>query len=753
VPSAWYADVTTGIDRSEYEFSPADRMTWSAPNRAHDLRVTVDDRGVEVVSRSRGDRGEDGGWRLRLSLSGLGRAPAIDPVGEATISAGAHRAELRRADLSEWYINDDKGLEQGFTIERSPGDPRSGFPLVIEMRMEGNLRAFADAAGEAILFKSATGAAVVRYSGLAVHDAQGAEVASRLALVPGRIRIIVNDQDAAYPLTVDPSLASATWTADGGEIGAQFGFSVAAAGDVNGDGYHDVVVGSWLYDNGQGDEGKAFLYLGSASGLRTTPSWSAEGNLPQVWFGYSVASAGDVNRDGYADVLIGSPNYTNVEAGEGRAFLYLGSANGLAATPSWTAEPNQGGAQFGRSVSTAGDVNRDGYSDVIVGAPSYSNGESGEGRAYVYLGSSTGLSATPVWTAESDQASAAFGASVSTAGDVNGDGYADVIVGANLFDNGQSDEGRAFLYLGRSTGLNATPSWTAESDQPGARFGDHVAAAGDVNRDGYADVLVGAPFYGGGNLSEGRAYLFMGSSTGLAATPAWIAESDQTGGRLGAVDTAGDFNGDGFSDVIVGASMYDNNGLTDEGRASVYLGSSTGLATSPSWIAEGNQAGANLGTSVGTAGDVDGDGIDDVIVGAAKYTSSMSEEGRALVYLGAPTCGAALPSGSPTLTFSQDGTQMSWTTLQGATSYDVVRGDVDTLTSTGGDFTAATLGCVANDLTATSTTYTGVPASGQAFWFLVRGGNCAGRGTYDSGSAAQVGSRDSEINASTATCP
>lgn len=752
VSPAWYENVTTGIDRSEYEFSPMASQAWSAPNRAHDLRVTVDRGGLELVSRSRGDRADDGGWRLRLNLMAPGRSRGSGPIGETALSVRANAAELRRADLNEWYVNDDRGLEQGFTLERPPGDPRSGFPLVLELLMEGDLRAFADDAGEAILFKTATGVPVLRYSALKVQDARGAEVASRLALAPGRIRIVVEDRDATYPLTIDPVFASPEWTADGGLTGAQFGFSVAGAGDVNGDGYDDIVVGSWLYDNGQGDEGRAYLYLGSASGPRTTPAWVTEVNYPQVWFGYVVATAGDVNRDGYSDVLVGSPNYTNVEAGEGRAFLYLGSPQGLGATPAWTAESNQGGAQFGRSVATAGDVNRDGYSDVIVGAPSFGSASAGEGRAYLYLGSAGGLGRDPVWTAGSGQGNAGLGNAVSTAGDVNGDGYADVIVAASLFDNGSTDEGRAWLYLGRATGLGATPAWTAESDQPGARFGDRVATAGDVNRDGYGDVLVGAPFYGGGNLSEGRAYLYLGSSAGLGAGPAWMAESDQTGGRMGTVAMAGDFNGDGYSDVIVGASFYDN-GETDEGRASIYLGSASGLAALPAWIVEGNQPGANLGTSVGPAGDVDGDGIDDVIVGAAKYTNSLSEEGRALVYLGVPTCGAALPAGSPTLTVSPDGAQLSWTSLQGATTYDVVRGDVETLSHTGGDFTAATLGCIANDLAATSTAATGAPGLGQAFWYLVRGANCAGHGTYDSGVPAQVGSRDAEIDASTSGCP
>ena len=100
--------------------------------------------------------------------------------------------------------------------------------------------------------------------------------------------------------------------------------------------------------------------------------------------------------------------------------------------PAWTGEGNQGGASFGQSVATAGDVNGDGYADVIVGAPYYDNGQADEGAAFVYLGGAAGLSAAAAWTAESDQAGALFGTSVGTAGDVNGDGYADVIVGAQL---------------------------------------------------------------------------------------------------------------------------------------------------------------------------------------------------------------------------------------------------------------------------------------------------------------------------------
>src|SRR5439155_20744300 len=148
-------------------------------------------------------------------------------------------------------------------------------------------------------------------------------------------------------------------------------------------------------------------------------------------------------------------------------------------------------AHFGAAVGTAGDTNGDGYADVVVGAPLYDNGQTDEGRAFVYLGSASGPASTAAWTAESDQASAAFGSSLAAAGDVNGDGYADVIVGAYNFNNGDRGEGQAYLYLGSATGPSLAPDWTVDSNQRDAALGFSVAAAGDVNGDGFGDVIVG----------------------------------------------------------------------------------------------------------------------------------------------------------------------------------------------------------------------------------------------------------------------
>jgi hypothetical protein len=269
-----------------------------------------------------------------------------------------------------------------------------------------------------------------------------------------------------------------------------------------------------------------------------------------------------VNGDGYDDVLVGAIWYSNGQSHEGAIFLYLGSATGPSGTVAWSVESNVANRNFGTSMGTAGDVNGDGYDDVIIGDPLHSNGQTNEGGAYLYLGSATGLSPTPVWSAESNQAEARFGTSVGTAGDVNGDGYADVIVGAPYYSAGQTNEGRAYVYLGSASGLASNPAWLADGQQDFARLGSSVGSAGDVNGDGYADAVVGAPFYSNGQAYEGRAYLFLGSAAGLPFTVGdWVVESDQvTAGFGAAVATAGDVNGDGFADVLVSASNFDNGG-------------------------------------------------------------------------------------------------------------------------------------------------------------------------------------------------
>jgi hypothetical protein len=415
-------------------------------------------------------------------------------------------------------------------------------------------------------------------------------------------------------------------TVESDQSAAGLGASLASAGDVNGDGYSDVIVGAPYYDNGESDEGGAFVYMGSAMGLSTTAAWTSESNAIDAHFGQSVATAGDVNGDGFSDVIVGAEQYTLA----GAAFVFLGSGSGLAANASWMAIGQQNLGEFGRSVASAGDVNGDGFGDVIVGA----NAQPLGGRAFVYFGSASGLAASANWSAQSDQGLSHFGFSVASAGDVNGDGNSDVIVGANLYTNGQTNEGRAFVYHGSRSGLSSTADWTAEGNQAAAYFGLSVRSAGDVNGDGFSDVIVGAPHYSNGESMEGRAYVYLGSSQGLSMNASWTAEGQQSSANFGvSAASAGDVNGDGYSDAIVGSNGYDND-QADEGRAFVYLGSASGLSASAAWTAESNQVDPNFGMTVATAGDVNGDGYSDVIVGAYTYDGGQVNEGRTFLYLG-----------------------------------------------------------------------------------------------------------------------
>jgi hypothetical protein len=298
---------------------------------------------------------------------------------------------------------------------------------------------------------------------------------------------------------------------------------VATAGDVNGDGYADVVVGASGGDDfGSPPPGTASLYLGGPSGLSTSALWTAVGEATGDRFGISVATAGDVNGDGYADVVVGA--FLNRGAfvhatGAGKAYLYQGGPSGLSTSSVWTAAGATPNNYFGYSVATAGDVNGDGYADVVVGAYLSITQPGAEilyfaGTAYVYLGGPGGLSTTAVWTAVGQVGGGRFGYSVATAGDINGDGYADVVVGAF----GEANfTGKAYLYLGGPGGLGTDAAWNAAGEAGGARSGYSVATAGDINGDGYADVVVGS---WGKPWGTGKASLYVGGGgTGVPLVP------------------------------------------------------------------------------------------------------------------------------------------------------------------------------------------------------------------------------------------
>jgi hypothetical protein len=373
--------------------------------------------------------------------------------------------------------------------------------------------------------------------------------------------------------------------------------------DFNGDGYADAIVGALGYNNYQG---RTYIYYGGAT-MNNVADVTMTGEAAGDKFGVSVASAGDVNGDGYADAIVGASGYSS---GQGRAYIYYGGSS-MDSSADLTMSGEAAGDGFGESVSSAGDVDGDGYADAVVGALSSS---SGQGRAYMYHGGSS-MDNVADLTMSGGAAGDNFGASVASAGDVNGDGYADAIVGAPLC-NGQ--QGRAYIYFGGSL-MDNSADVIMTGGSSGDNFGASVAPAGDVNGDGYADAIVGAYGY---NTHQGRAYIYYGAaamdnSADVIMTGEKAGNVVYSGDAFGhSVASAGDVNGDGYADVIVGAHVCNSF----QGRAYIYYGGSS-MDNGADVTMSGEAGWSCFGLSVASAGDVNGDGYADAIVGAYYYNS------------------------------------------------------------------------------------------------------------------------------------
>jgi hypothetical protein len=630
--SSWLASVQSELEQREYHITyDKSLQVYQSPNRANNIRAKYKP-GVLSLENRVDTTGHNWNCSIKLRSVHFDNETTYHPQKKTKAVTRDNIIEFEHAFFTEQYINTAAGTRQNIIVKQGPASAKQ---IIITLEVAGlEINSVSD--NELHLYKqySDRKETILTYKDLKSWDANGNQLKGAIVKKGRKIELLVNTANATYPIIVDPIYSTAATQLEANQALARFGWSVASAGDVNGDGYSDVIVGAPRYDNPQPDEGAAFVFHGSASGLSTSASTQLESNQASSRFGWSVASAGDVNGDGYNDVIVGAYRYDNVQTDEGAAFIYHGSASGLSTTAASTLVCNQANAYMGYSVASAGDVNGDGYSDVIVGAYLYDNGQSNEGVAFVYHGSASGLSTTAASTLECNQADASMGDAVASAGDVNGDGYSDVIVGAYRYDNGQTDEGAAFVFHGSASGLSTTAASTLECNQASASMGDAVASAGDVNGDGYSDVVVGAIGYDNGQTDEGAAFVYHGSSTGLSATASTQLESNQASTSFGSsVSPAGDVNGDGYSDVIVGAQLYDS-GQTDEGTAFVYHGSGTGLSTTASTLLESNQASASFGSAAASAGDVNGDGYSDVIVGAHLYDNGQSDEGAAFVYHG-----------------------------------------------------------------------------------------------------------------------
>ena len=471
------------------------------------------------------------------------------------------------------------------------------------------------------------------------------------------------------------------------------GYSLSSAGDVNGDGVDDLLIGAHsAAPNGNDDAGQSYVVFGRTTGFAASLELSSlatgDGSTGFVingideddLSGFSVSSAGDVNGDGVDDILIGAVNADpngNNRAGE--SYVVFGRTTGLAASLDLSSLATGDGStgfvmngidaldDSGVSVSSAGDVNGDGVDDLLIGASSaVPNGNGSAGESYVVFGRTTGFAASfDLSSLATGDGSTGFvingidaydfsGASVSSAGDVNGDGVDDLLIGANrAAPNGNSDAGESYVVFGRTTGFAASFELSSLATGDGSTgfvingidaydfSGTSVSSAGDVNGDGVDDLLIGALFADPNGNSSGETYVVFGRTTGFAA---WLDLSslatgdgstgfvingiDQNDRSGGSVSSAGDVNGDGVDDLLIGARSADPNGNGSAGESYVVFGRTTGFAASfdPSSLATGDgstgfvingiDVNDRSGFSVSSAGDVNGDGVDDLLIGA-----------------------------------------------------------------------------------------------------------------------------------------
>ncbi|MBK7876439.1 MAG: FG-GAP repeat protein [Planctomycetes bacterium] len=428
------------------------------------------------------------------------------------------------------------------------------------------------------------------------------------------------------------------WSVVGG-AGDEAGASVAIAGDVNGDGFADYLVGSPKHDAGVGEGGRADLYFGGAPNPSSTPAFSVLGDWPFEHLGYAVACAGDLNGDGYSDFAIGAPDYDDAFGSpplalSGRVLLYYGHAN-LPWKQTIASTQNTGAlTRTGSAVSGLGDVNGDGFDDVAIGAPGWSQGQAGEGRVEIRHGSAVGLANTVASGLESNVANAGAGSSVVGLGDFDGDGYNDVAVGAPGYTNGQPGEGAVLIYRGGASGVSVTPAWILERNQTGARFGAALARAGDLNRDGFPDLAVGAPDATDTLAQQGEVWVYYGSPFGPTYRPPAVLRGSQAFEHFGAaVAGIGRGDDDAFDDLVIGGPDF-TNGEAGEGIVHVHRGGPSGLDLVPSESIEGNFPGIHWGAVLAGLGDANGDGYGDFAVGCPTCFSSLAEEGEVWVLYG-----------------------------------------------------------------------------------------------------------------------
>lgn len=474
-----------------------------------------------------------------------------------------------------------------------------------------------------------------------IDELPAAEHAVVVTAVVGDVETLESPLATGRPFATGaiPAATEPAWSAEGQQVDASLGARLSGLGDLDGDGYGELFIGAWQYDGDAVDSGAAWVFRGGPNRIEEPYTWRAQLLQPDQRAGGSVVGAGDLNGDGFADLAIASSFHDSGGlTNNGRVLVYFGPLpnGGGDLVEDWYADGEATDDFFSFPVAAAGDVNADGYDDLLVGCNTCDvGGMSDAGRAYLYYGGASAPSSVP-WTYDGDQEGSGFTFGAMAGGDLNGDGYSDVVLGAPGYDGEEDNTGRVWAFLGSATGLSSSPDWVWDVDVQDAAAGTSLEV-GDLNGDGMGDVIVGVP-----GLEEGRVFVFHGASNfgsvpNVPGSPDVTLSGETAGDRFGEDVSHGDFDSDGIRDLFVVARRFDEGAETDNGKVYVFAGDPGGVGTTPAWSAVGT-AGAQY-RHVWSASDVNGDGREDVLVGAPDGLSDLSGEGAAYVYLAAPRTG------------------------------------------------------------------------------------------------------------------
>jgi FG-GAP repeat/RTX calcium-binding nonapeptide repeat (4 copies) len=516
-----------------------------------------------------------------------------------------------------------------------------------------------------------------------------------------------------------------------GELaGDRSGNALSAAGDVNGDGFGDVIIGVSNADPHGTGSGSSYVVFGNAGGfppviglssLNGTTGFQLNGEQDGDYSGLSVSAAGDVNGDGFDDVIVGAFAAAPHGATSGASYVVFGKAQGFQSVIELSALDGVTGFQIsgeaasystGRAVASAGDINSDGFDDMIIGAPSASPHGSNTGASYVVFGKAqnftsvievSALNGATGFQINGEAAGNKSGASVSSAGDMNGDGFGDVIIGAPEAGPNGNGSGASYVLFGKAQGFNSVIELSALNGARGFQIsgvaenhnsGRSVAAAGDVNGDGFGDVIIGAYLASPNGSYSGSSYVVFGKAKSFKSVVELSALNGTNGFKLNGeavedysgytVGSAGDMNGDGFSDVIVGAHGADANG-SYTGASFVVFGKAGGFAPNFNLSAlngkngfqlNGEVEGDRSGRPVALAGDVNGDGLSDVFVGADNVDTngalSGDGQGASYVVFGRAPTAKVTRAGAAAAQYISGGPKAD--TLKGKRGNDVLEG-------------------------------------------------------------------------------